>query len=94
MKLRILFIIRNFLKKEKQMHISATELNKHPGSILNAALKEPVFIKKSGRSSVVMVSYEYYLELENSFWGKRAESLEKTAEWESSENSLEFLKSE
>jgi prevent-host-death family protein len=76
------------------MHISATELNKHPGAILNAAMKEPVFIEKSGRSSVVMVSYEYYVELENSFWGTRSESLEKTSEWESTENSLEFLKSE
>lgn len=76
------------------MHISATELNKNPGAILNAAMKEPVFIEKSGRSSVVMVSYEYYVELESSFWGTRAESLGKTAEWESSENSLEFLKSE
>lgn len=76
------------------MHVSATELNKHPGAILNAAMKEPVFIEKSGKSSVVMVSYEYYVELENSFWGTRAESLEKTATWESTENSLEFLKSE
>jgi prevent-host-death family protein len=76
------------------MHVSATELNKHPGAILNAAMKEPVFIEKSGRSSVVMVSYEYYVELENSFWGTRAETAEKTAEWESTENSLGFLKSE
>jgi len=76
------------------MHISATELNKHPGFVLNAALKAPVFIEKSGRSSVVMVSYEYYVELENSFWGTRAEAAEKTATWESAETSLEFLKSE
>ena len=76
------------------MHVSATELNKHPGAILNAAMKEPVFIEKSGKSSFVMVSYEYYVELENSFWGTRAESLEKTAEWESTENRLDFLKSE
>lgn len=76
------------------MHISATELNKHPGAILNAAMKEPIIIEKSGKSSVVMVSYDYYVELENSFWGTRAESLEKTAEWESTENSLAFLKSE
>ena len=82
-----------FLDK-KQMHISATELNKHPGAILNAALREPVVIEKSGRSSVVMVSYEYYLELENAFWGARAESAEKSAEWESPDNSLAFLKSE
>jgi hypothetical protein len=76
------------------MHVSATELNKHPGAVLSAALKEPVFIEKSGRSSVVMISYEYYIELENCFWGTRAESIEKKAEWESPENSLRFLESE
>jgi prevent-host-death family protein len=74
-----------------KMHITATELNKHPGTILDAALREPVIIQKSGRSSAVMVSYEYYLELENAFWGTLAESVEKTAEWESSESSIQFL---
>ena len=73
------------------MHITATELNKHPGTILDAALREPVVIQKSGRPSAVMVSYEYYLELENAFWGTLAESVEKTAEWESAESSMQFL---
>ena len=73
------------------MHITATELNKHPGAILDAALREPVIIQKSGRASAVMVSYEYYLELENAFWGTLAESVEKTAEWESAESSMQFL---
>jgi PHD/YefM family antitoxin component YafN of YafNO toxin-antitoxin module len=57
------------------------------------AQKEPVIIQKSGKSSVVMVSYERYIELENSFWGSLAESTEKTAEWLSEEDSLNFLKS-
>ena len=73
------------------MHITATELNKHPGAILDAALREPVIIQKSGRASAVMVSYEYYLELENAFWGTLAESVEKTAEWESADSSMQFL---
>lgn len=54
------------------MHISATELNKRPGAYLNKAIKEPVIIEKSGQPAVVMVSYEKYLELEDSFWGEQA----------------------
>lgn len=74
------------------MQISATELNKHPGSVLNMAIKEPVIIQKSGKEVVVMISYERYLELEDSFWGTRAELIEKNAEWLSGEESLSFLK--
>ena len=76
------------------MHISATELNKHSGTILSAAMREPVVIEKSGRSSVVMISYEYYRELEDCLWGTLAENFEKTAEWASAEESLSFLKNE
>lgn len=76
------------------MHISATELNKRPGTILEMAVREPVFIEKSGRPSVVMVSYQHYQELEDAFWGTLAETLEKTAEWASAEETLDFLKQE
>ncbi len=74
------------------MHISATELNKRSGAILEAAIREPVIIERSGNPSVVMISYQHYLELEDAFWGTLAETLEKTAEWESPEESLNFLK--
>ncbi|MBY0462218.1 MAG: type II toxin-antitoxin system Phd/YefM family antitoxin [Alphaproteobacteria bacterium] len=74
------------------MHISSTELNRRPGAILEAAIREPVVIEKSGHPSVVMVSYQHYQELEDAFWGTLAETLEKTAEWETAEESLNFLK--
>ncbi|MBM3610863.1 MAG: type II toxin-antitoxin system prevent-host-death family antitoxin [Alphaproteobacteria bacterium] len=73
------------------MHISATELNKRPGAMLDNAMREPVIIEKSGNPSVVMVSYQRYKELEDAFWGGMAEALEKTASWASPEESLNFL---
>ena len=77
------------------MHnISATELNKRPGAVQSAAMREPVIIEKSGKPSLVMLSYDYYLELESSFWGNLAESAEKSADWMSADESLKFLKSE
>jgi prevent-host-death family protein len=75
-----------------KMHISATELNKRPGAMLEAAIREPVIIEKSGNPSVVMVSYQRYQELEDAFWGTLAETLEKKADWASAEESLNFLK--
>lgn len=74
------------------MHITATELNKRPGMTLESALREPVIIEKSGRPSVVMVSYERYRELEDAFWGSMAEQNQKTADWLSAEESAQFLK--
>ncbi len=74
------------------MHVSATELNKRPGAISAAAIREPVFIEKSGSISVVIISYQHYQEREDAFWGTLAEKLEKTAEWASAEESLNFLK--
>ena len=73
------------------MHISATELNKRPGTILEMAVREPVFVEKSGRPSVVMVSYKHYKELEDALWGTVAETVEKTAEWTSAEETMTFL---
>jgi len=34
----------------------------------------------------------HFHELEDAFWGALAEALEKTAEWETAEESLNFLK--
>jgi prevent-host-death family protein len=76
----------------KRMHITATELNKRSGTILEASIREPVIIEKSGRPSVVMISYERYQELEDTFWGVLAEQSEKNAEWLSYEESTQFLK--
>ncbi|AFC71326.1 type II toxin-antitoxin system prevent-host-death family antitoxin [Rickettsia australis] len=34
------------------MNISATELNKNPGEIIDQALREPIVINKQGRPTV------------------------------------------
>lgn len=40
--------------------ISATDLNKHSGAILDTAIKEPVFIERHGCIAFVVLSYERY----------------------------------
>lgn len=55
------------------MNISATDLNKRPGQYLDAAIKEPIIVEKSGRPAVVMVSYAHYQEMEDAFWGQLAQ---------------------
>lgn len=42
---------------------SATNAKNHFGEIMDAALREPVLIQRSGRDTVVMMSYEYYLKI-------------------------------
>lgn len=74
------------------MNMSATELNKHPGQAMQAAMRGPVIIEKTGRPSVVMVSYEHFLELEDAFWGLAAKERDKNAEWLSAKDSGDFLK--
>lgn len=59
------------------MLVTATELNKRPGTYLDKASREPVVIEKSGRLSVVMVSYEHYLKLEDAYWGELATKADK-----------------
>jgi len=54
------------------MHITATDLNKRPGMYLDKAMRDPVVIEKSGRPTVVMVSYERFEELEDTYWGAAA----------------------
>ena len=51
---------------------TATELNKHPGKYINQALKRPVIIERSGYPVVVILSYERYQQLEDSYWGEGA----------------------
>jgi prevent-host-death family protein len=76
------------------MHISSTELNRRPGSLLEAAIKgEPVIIEKAGTPSVVMVSYAHYQELEEAFWGTLAENLEKRGRMGFGGRKSGFLKS-
>lgn len=45
------------------LYESATHTKNHLGEIIDAALREPVCIQRSGRNTVVMMAYEEYLEL-------------------------------
>lgn len=59
------------------VHISATELNKRPGTYLIAAIRGPIVIEKTGHPAVVMLSYERYEELEDAYWGELATEADK-----------------
>lgn len=74
------------------MKITATELNKRPGTYVEQAIKEPVLVEKTGRPAVVIVSYSRYLELEDAYWGNLAIESEKD-ELLSTEDSMRFLES-
>ena len=57
------------------MHVTATELKNRLGRYIDAAMREPVIVEKSGRNAVVILSYADYerLEaLEDAYWGARA----------------------
>jgi PHD/YefM family antitoxin component YafN of YafNO toxin-antitoxin module len=57
---------------------SATNVKNHFGAIMDAALREPVIIQRSGRDSVMMVSCEDFKEfIEDQIWGARAMEAEK-----------------
>jgi prevent-host-death family protein len=72
------------------MNISATALNKRPGTYLEKAIKGPVIIEKSGRPSVVMISYERYQQLEDAYWGELANIADKEKSL-STKESMKFL---
>jgi antitoxin Phd len=61
--------------------ISATNLKNHLGQYLEAAIKEPVIVEKSGRPTSVVISYEEFqrlLEIEDRLWVIRALKAEKS----------------
>jgi len=60
---------------------TATELKNHLGAYLEAALTEPVFVQKSGRSVAVLVSkqrYDHLQALEDELWALRAHLAEQS----------------
>ena len=71
--------------------VSATELNIHTGQVLQQAIRAPIIIEKTGRPTAVVLSYDYFIELEDSFFGKIAEDREKDASWLSKQASQDFL---
>lgn len=55
--------------------VAATEIKQRLGQYLESAQSEPVIIKKSGRPSIVMLSFSEYERLqmvEDAWWGERA----------------------
>ena len=58
------------------MHIeTATDAKNRFGQIMDAALREPVVIQRSGRNSVVMIAYEDFEQLiamADKNWGEKA----------------------
>jgi len=60
---------------------TATELKNRLGAYLDAALTEPVFVQKSGRSVAVLISqqrYEHLQALEDELWALRASLAEQS----------------
>jgi prevent-host-death family protein len=61
------------------MNVKATELKTRLGRYLDASIKEPVFIEKSGRQFAVLISFEEYEKvtalysaIEDKYWGDLA----------------------
>ena len=76
------------------MNIRSTDLARHPGVALDTAAKEPVFIEKFGRPFAVLVSHEFFKNLEDSYWGKLDLEAEKDEDMMTEEETMAFLRGE
>ena len=71
----------------------ATNAKNHFGAIMDAALREPVLIQRSGRDAVMMISceeyvnYEAFERLSDKIWLKRAIEAEKDGHYLGAEES-------
>lgn len=72
--------------------ISATELNKHSGYIVQKAQRQPIIIERTGQPAAAIISYEYFRELEDFYFGSVAKEVENNSEYLSAEESEKFLK--
>lgn len=72
--------------------ISATELNKHSGQVLQLAQRKPVIIEKTGQPTAVIISYEYFTELEDYYFGSRTRKVDHSSDYLSPEESERFLR--
>lgn len=55
--------------------VTATEVKNKFGTVMDLALSEPIMVKKSGRSVVVLLSaaeYERLIAIEDAYWAARA----------------------
>lgn len=69
---------------------SATNAKNHFGEIMDAALRGPVIIQRSGRDSVVMMSiddYKIFEMLSDQIWAERAMEAEKGDDYLTAEES-------
>jgi prevent-host-death family protein len=61
------------------MDVTATEFKRKMGQYMDAAERNPVIIKKSGRVKSVLISselYEKFLALEDAYWAQLAKQAE------------------
>lgn len=75
---------------------SAVDAKNRFGELLDAARREPVIIKKHGRSVAVMLSTEEYKRLEildDAWWGERAIKAMKNAKFLGHEKSMDYINS-
>ncbi|MDF2966206.1 MAG: Antitoxin of toxin-antitoxin system StbD [Rickettsiaceae bacterium] len=72
--------------------ISATELNKHSGQILHMVQRKPVIIEKIGHPAAVIISYEYFTELEDYYFGSQTKKIDDEGDYLSAEDSERFLR--
>jgi PHD/YefM family antitoxin component YafN of YafNO toxin-antitoxin module len=80
------------MMQEKMKKISATDLNKTPGLVLQMSMRSPVVIEKTGRPTAVMLSYEYFEILENALLAQTATQRLESASWLSDQEVEGFLK--
>ncbi len=75
------------------MEVKASEVKNHLGKYLEAAQREPIVIRKSGKPTAVIISWEEYQrirELEDRIWAELALAAEREG-FLSPEDSLRFL---
>jgi prevent-host-death family protein len=62
------------------MKTNATQFKNHFGEYMQKVYQEPVIVEKSGKPSVVLISYDTYerlSNLEDFYWGMKAEQAAK-----------------
>jgi len=74
------------------MQVTATELNKHSGKYINKAIKAPVIINRSGEPAAVLISYDFYEQLEDTIWGELAKEAEKKGKYLNDAETAKFLR--
>jgi antitoxin Phd len=57
------------------MEATATEVKNKFGKYSDIARKEPVFVEKTGRKSIVLIAFEEYerlVQMEDAYWAEKA----------------------